>query len=118
MMLVLVYLVEYARLDFLNPGPFIFWIVSSLFYVMYNYSAWLNVAKGVSSQLIKIQCLFKLLWHIGSSSKFFDNHDSKRHHAFLGKISSMQNFLLILIKMKYKVIQKMLMKFFKRILKS
>lgn len=53
MMLVLVYLVEYARLDFLNPGPFIFWIVSSLFYVMYNYSAWLNVAKGVSSQLIK-----------------------------------------------------------------
>ena len=41
-------MVEYARLDFANPGTFTFWIVSSLYYVVYNYSAWLNVIQKVS----------------------------------------------------------------------
>ena len=47
-MLVLIYMVEYARLDFVNPGTFTFWIVSFLYYVVYNYSAWLNVIQKVS----------------------------------------------------------------------
>ena len=50
-LLVVIYLVEFARLDFANPGTLTFWIVSFLYYVVYNYSAWLNVIQNVSAEL-------------------------------------------------------------------
>ena len=47
-------MLEYSRLDFANPGTLTFWIVSFLYYVVYNYSAWLNVIQKVSRFIIQV----------------------------------------------------------------